>query len=78
MDWLSVFPMLVAGPQKVVHQGTLVSDEGSPEMFTDHRLVPYAHYTPWAMRSFDGRAKSLLRAAPHGAPPGSQSRKWTA
>ncbi|EST38482.1 hypothetical protein N566_07240 [Streptomycetaceae bacterium MP113-05] len=31
--------------------------------FCDHRLVEYVFNTPWAMKSFDGREKSLLRAA---------------
>lgn len=31
--------------------------------FCDHRLVQYAFNTPWAMKTFDGREKSLLRAA---------------
>ena len=31
--------------------------------FCDHRLIEYAYNTPWAMQSFDGREKSLLRAA---------------
>jgi asparagine synthase (glutamine-hydrolysing) len=31
--------------------------------FCDHRLVEYAFNTPWAHHSFDGREKSLLRAA---------------
>ncbi|MFR9729024.1 asparagine synthase (glutamine-hydrolyzing) [Saccharopolyspora sp. MS10] len=31
--------------------------------FCDHRLVEYVYNTPWAMKSFDGREKSLLRAA---------------
>ncbi|MBB4761841.1 asparagine synthase (glutamine-hydrolyzing) [Actinoplanes digitatis] len=31
--------------------------------FLDHRLVEYVFNVPWAMRSFDGREKSLLRAA---------------
>ena len=31
--------------------------------FCDHRLVSYVFNTPWAMKSFDGREKSLLRAA---------------
>jgi asparagine synthase (glutamine-hydrolysing) len=31
--------------------------------YADHRLVEYVYNTPWAMRSFDGREKSLLRAA---------------
>jgi asparagine synthase (glutamine-hydrolysing) len=31
--------------------------------FCDHRLVEYVFNTPWAHKSFDGREKSLLRAA---------------
>ncbi|MEV0369620.1 asparagine synthase (glutamine-hydrolyzing) [Streptomyces sp. NPDC050636] len=31
--------------------------------FCDHRLVEYAFNTPWSMKTFDGREKSLLRAA---------------
>ncbi|GAA2785286.1 asparagine synthase (glutamine-hydrolyzing) [Kitasatospora sp. CM 4170] len=31
--------------------------------FCDHRLVQYVFNTPWWMKSFDGREKSLLRAA---------------
>ncbi|WP_447040956.1 asparagine synthase (glutamine-hydrolyzing) [Streptomyces sp. DSM 118878] len=31
--------------------------------FADHRLVEYTFNIPWAMKSFDGREKSLLRAA---------------
>ncbi|MFE7193014.1 asparagine synthase (glutamine-hydrolyzing) [Kitasatospora sp. NPDC057541] len=31
--------------------------------FCDHRLVQYVFNTPWAMKHFDGREKSLLRAA---------------
>ncbi|WP_405497546.1 asparagine synthase (glutamine-hydrolyzing) [Streptomyces sp. NBC_00096] len=31
--------------------------------FLDHRLVEYVYNVPWAMKSFDGREKSLLRAA---------------
>ncbi|MFI1800452.1 asparagine synthase (glutamine-hydrolyzing) [Streptomyces sp. NPDC020379] len=31
--------------------------------FCDHRLVQYVFNTPWAMKTFDGREKSLLRAA---------------
>jgi asparagine synthetase B (glutamine-hydrolysing) len=31
--------------------------------FCDHRLVQYVFNTPWRMKSFDGREKSLLRAA---------------
>jgi asparagine synthase (glutamine-hydrolysing) len=31
--------------------------------FCDHRLVDYVFNTPWSMKVFDGREKSLLRAA---------------
>ncbi|WP_139984495.1 asparagine synthase (glutamine-hydrolyzing) [Nocardioides litoris] len=31
--------------------------------FCDHRLVQYVVDTPWSMKTFDGREKSLLRAA---------------
>jgi asparagine synthase (glutamine-hydrolysing) len=31
--------------------------------FCDHRLVEYVYHTPWSLKSFDGREKSLLRAA---------------
>lgn len=31
--------------------------------FCDHRLVEYVYNTPWKFKSFDGREKSLLRAA---------------
>lgn len=31
--------------------------------FCDHRLVEYAFNIPWQMKSFDGREKSILRAA---------------
>jgi asparagine synthase (glutamine-hydrolysing) len=31
--------------------------------FCDHRLVQYVFNTPWAMKTFDGQEKSLLRAA---------------
>ncbi|MEV5826851.1 asparagine synthase (glutamine-hydrolyzing) [Spirillospora sp. NPDC052242] len=31
--------------------------------FADHRLVEYVYNVPWAMKNFDGREKSLLRAA---------------
>jgi asparagine synthase (glutamine-hydrolysing) len=38
--------------------------------FCDHRLVEYVYNTPWAMKTFDGREKSLLRAATaHVLPP---------
>lgn len=31
--------------------------------FCDHRLVEYVYNTPWSLKTFDGREKSLLRAA---------------
>lgn len=31
--------------------------------FCDHRLVEYVYNTPWSMKTYDGREKSLLRAA---------------
>ncbi|MEU5692840.1 asparagine synthase (glutamine-hydrolyzing) [Actinosynnema sp. NPDC020468] len=31
--------------------------------FCDHRLVEYVYNAPWALKSFDGREKSLLRHA---------------
>ncbi|GAA2821164.1 asparagine synthase (glutamine-hydrolyzing) [Crossiella cryophila] len=31
--------------------------------FCDHRLVQYVFNAPWAMKTFDGKEKSLLRAA---------------
>ncbi|WP_033289312.1 asparagine synthase (glutamine-hydrolyzing) [Amycolatopsis jejuensis] len=31
--------------------------------YCDHRLVEYVYNTPWSMKTFDGREKSLLRAA---------------
>jgi len=31
--------------------------------FADHRLLEYVYHVPWSMKSFDGREKSLLRAA---------------
>ncbi|WNG28980.1 asparagine synthase (glutamine-hydrolyzing) [Cystobacter fuscus] len=31
--------------------------------FCDHRLVEYVFNVPWSMKTFDGREKSLLRAA---------------
>ncbi len=39
--------------------------------FTDHRLVEYVFNAPWAMKAFDGREKSLLRAAMRGLLPDS-------
>ncbi|KUM69877.1 asparagine synthase (glutamine-hydrolyzing) [Streptomyces curacoi] len=37
--------------------------------YCDHRLVQYAFDVPWALKSFDGREKSLLRAAGKGWAP---------
>ncbi|MEU4203937.1 asparagine synthase (glutamine-hydrolyzing) [Streptomyces sp. NPDC026294] len=34
--------------------------------FCDHRLVEYVYNTPWSFKTFDGREKSLLRAAAGG------------
>ncbi|MBP2327272.1 asparagine synthase (glutamine-hydrolyzing) [Kibdelosporangium banguiense] len=31
--------------------------------YADHRLVEYLYNTPWSFKTFDGREKSLLRAA---------------
>jgi asparagine synthase (glutamine-hydrolysing) len=31
--------------------------------FCDHRLVEYVYNTPWALKTYDGREKSLLRGA---------------
>lgn len=39
--------------------------------FCDHRLVEYVFNTPWRMKTFDGREKSLLRAAMRGVLPDS-------
>ncbi|UCM86660.1 asparagine synthase (glutamine-hydrolyzing) [Streptomyces marincola] len=39
--------------------------------FCDHRLVEYVYNTPWSMKTFDGREKSLLRAAVRGLLPAS-------
>ncbi|MCX4671119.1 asparagine synthase (glutamine-hydrolyzing) [Streptomyces sp. NBC_01381] len=39
--------------------------------YCDHRLVEYAFTTPWALKSFDGREKSLLRAIGKGLAPDS-------
>lgn len=43
--------------------------------FCDHRLVEYVFTTPWAMKSFDGREKSLLRAAAGDLVPSSVARR---
>ena len=37
--------------------------------FCDHRLVEYVYNTPWSMKSYDGREKSLLRGAVRGILP---------
>ncbi|MBK3579576.1 asparagine synthase (glutamine-hydrolyzing) [Streptomyces sp. MBT65] len=37
--------------------------------YCDHRLVEYAFNTPWALKSYDGREKSLLRATGTGLAP---------
>jgi asparagine synthase (glutamine-hydrolysing) len=43
--------------------------------FCDHRLVEYVYNTPWSMKAFDGREKSLLRhATAHVVPPSVQQR----
>ncbi|MFC5218278.1 asparagine synthase (glutamine-hydrolyzing) [Streptomyces coerulescens] len=39
--------------------------------YCDHRLVQYAFDVPWALKSFDGREKSLLRGAGAGLAPDS-------
>jgi asparagine synthase (glutamine-hydrolysing) len=39
--------------------------------FCDHELVEYVFNTPWSMKMFDGREKSLLRAAADGLLPDS-------
>jgi asparagine synthase (glutamine-hydrolysing) len=33
--------------------------------FCDHRLVEYVYNAPWALKTYDGREKSLLRGAVH-------------
>ncbi|KNB49914.1 asparagine synthase (glutamine-hydrolyzing) [Streptomyces caatingaensis] len=37
--------------------------------FCDHRLVEYLYNVPWSLKTFDGREKSLLRAAVAGRLP---------
>jgi asparagine synthase (glutamine-hydrolysing) len=52
-------------------KGLLTHDEGLSSAvgleirmpFCDHRLVQYIYSAPWGMKHFDGREKSLLRAA---------------
>jgi asparagine synthase (glutamine-hydrolysing) len=43
--------------------------------FCDHRLVEYLFNVPWKFKRFDGREKSLLRAAGEGLLPGSVLRR---
>ncbi len=43
--------------------------------YCDHRLVEYVFNTPWSMQTFDGREKSLLRAAAADVLPESVSRR---
>jgi asparagine synthase (glutamine-hydrolysing) len=33
--------------------------------YCDHRLVEYVYNTPWSLKTYDGREKSLLRGAAH-------------
>jgi asparagine synthase (glutamine-hydrolysing) len=33
--------------------------------FCDHRLVEYVYNSPWSLKTYDGREKSLLRGAAH-------------
>jgi asparagine synthase (glutamine-hydrolysing) len=52
-------------------KGLLMHDEGLSSgvglqirmPYCDHRLVQYVFNTPWTMKSYDGREKSLLRGA---------------
>ncbi|OLB81494.1 MAG: asparagine synthase (glutamine-hydrolyzing) [Actinobacteria bacterium 13_2_20CM_2_71_6] len=43
--------------------------------FADHRLVEYTFNVPWSMKNFDGREKSLLRAASRDLLPESVSQR---
>ncbi|MFI7677457.1 asparagine synthase (glutamine-hydrolyzing) [Actinophytocola sp. NPDC049390] len=52
--------------QTLLDRKDLMSMAASLEVrvpFCDHRLVEYVFNVPWQMKSFDGREKSLLRAA---------------
>ncbi|HEX6358893.1 asparagine synthase (glutamine-hydrolyzing) [Actinophytocola sp.] len=52
--------------QTLLDRKDLMSMAASLEVrvpFTDHRLVEYVFNVPWQMKNFDGREKSLLRAA---------------
>lgn len=46
--------------------------------FCDHRLVQYVFNTPWSIKTFDGREKSLLRAAVADLLPGAILRRTKA
>lgn len=39
--------------------------------FCDHRLVEYVYNTPWSLKTYDGREKSLLRGSARGLLPAS-------
>lgn len=43
--------------------------------FCDHRLVEYVYNTPWSLKTFDGREKSLLRAAARNVLPDSVAQR---
>jgi asparagine synthase (glutamine-hydrolysing) len=43
--------------------------------FCDHRLVEYVYNTPWSLKTFDGREKSLLRHATKHVLPGSVAQR---
>jgi asparagine synthase (glutamine-hydrolysing) len=43
--------------------------------YCDHRLVEYVYNTPWSLKTYDGREKSLLRGAAHDLLPESVARR---
>ncbi|HEY2440128.1 MAG TPA: asparagine synthase (glutamine-hydrolyzing) [Solirubrobacteraceae bacterium] len=43
--------------------------------FCDHRLVEYVYNAPWALKTYDGREKSLLRGAGHDLLPASVAQR---
>jgi asparagine synthase (glutamine-hydrolysing) len=43
--------------------------------FCDHRLVEYVYNAPWALKTYDGREKSLLRGAAHDLLPASVAQR---
>jgi asparagine synthase (glutamine-hydrolysing) len=43
--------------------------------FCDHRLVEYVYNTPWSLKTYDGREKSLLRGAAHDLLPDSVAQR---